>query len=445
MAPLLTHTSLLAALALGIRGVGVALRREDAAWLRIPGWLVCAIATWAAAGVAGAFSPIWPVVGLGVLAGAVAGRWASSWLVAAADIAVLGMVLATSVPALPWGTAGAFLAVLAVAWGALEMAAGVAPRSLRIAGGLAAAAVTALLLLTLRFMGAGKPLLPLPGVLPHLAVSSECEAAGVDLPGGGAAWLVEPSRPTGRAALFLHGADPLGSRQPSACVFRRALAHAGFLTLAVDHPGYGRSPAPARDAALEQWDPLRVHGEAYDWLVARPDVRQVVVVGHSMGGTDALRLAGARPDIPLLFLFAASLPDPPGDYHYMRFHRDRGITDSLPRDRWREIREAHYDPMPILERLSASDARVVFVFAGREWDNVRATRDSLYRLLPGPKESWHLEGASHYLNAFTLSGVLVGDARVARRVARGVRERTAERLGSPEAIPAPESRRADGE
>lgn len=56
----------------------------------------------------------------------------------------------------------------------------------------------------------------------------------------------------------------------------------------VDLRGHGRSDKPAQDYTIDCF------AEDLEWLMAELDLRKPVVIGHSMGGVIALRLAGRR-------------------------------------------------------------------------------------------------------------------------------------------------------
>lgn len=426
---MLTYTTLLAVSALVCRVLGISLRLAGPVVLRPLGWVIGVVATWLAAGAAGVFAPVWIALAAG-LAGAWVGlRRPRTWWFAAADAALVVVLALASAPPLNGVRTALLVLLLGVAWGSLEVAVRWTGTRGTYALAVVAIVVAATLARGLRVDGHSGPLLPIRAMLPHLAVTSECEGRRVSLAGGTVGWLDVSGGggEGGRGALLLHGYDRRGARQPTACVLRRSLTGAGFVTLAVDHPGLGESASPPADAPLEAWDPTSVHAEALDWLLERTGGRDVVVVGHSMGVTDALRLTVARPgDIESVFLFAGSVGDGGSereDYWYRRFHAERGLQDSVPRDLWRRMQEVYHDPERVVRSLPTAHPPAVFVTLGLEWDNVRRGRDSLYRLIPGPKSRWHLEDFSHYLNAVLISGVLVGDARAPRQIAKGLRAR----------------------
>lgn len=101
---------------------------------------------------------------------------------------------------------------------------------------------------------------------------------------------VVDSNPRGaRAVLFLHG---LGADSESWLPQQEALNLAGVRSLAVDLPGFGRSPLPAEADWSLSWAARQVS----DWI--RSNLSQpVVVVGLSLGGVVAQQLALDSPHV----------------------------------------------------------------------------------------------------------------------------------------------------
>jgi pimeloyl-ACP methyl ester carboxylesterase len=106
----------------------------------------------------------------------------------------------------------------------------------------------------------------------------------------------DPSRPT---AVFIHGAQHDHSVW---ALQSRYFAHHGLSVLAVDLPGHGRSAGPA----------LRSIGALADWIVAlldAADVREAMLIGHSMGSLIALDTAARFPSrVTKLALLATAFP-----------------------------------------------------------------------------------------------------------------------------------------
>ena len=107
---------------------------------------------------------------------------------------------------------------------------------------------------------------------------------------------LEPDRPV---AVFVHGAQHDHSVW---ALQTRYFAHHGLNVLAVDLPGHGRSEGPAR----------RSIAALADWLVALLDaanVKQAMLIGHSMGSLIALDCAARYPArVTRLALLATAYP-----------------------------------------------------------------------------------------------------------------------------------------
>ena len=119
--------------------------------------------------------------------------------------------------------------------------------------------------------------------------------------------------------LLLHGIG--GGRQAwgdAGSATGAALAAAGHLTLAVDFPGYGRSPT------IEPFD-LAGLARSVITLIDQLDAGPVVLVGHSMGGMVAQELAALAPDRLAGLVLASTSPafgKPGGDWQ-QAFLQDR--------------------------------------------------------------------------------------------------------------------------
>jgi pimeloyl-ACP methyl ester carboxylesterase len=190
--------------------------------------------------------------------------------------------------------------------------------------------------------------------------------------------------------------------------------------LSVDHPGYGLSPPPNTDGDVEDWDPRRTGLAALRVLSIELGYDRIVLVGHSMGNREVLRLledsrAGAG-----FLLGAAFRTDPPSrdDYWYDRFHQTRRLTDRVSRPEWRRIVDAYYSTRSLVASLGVDHQPVVLTHFGFEWGNVRAGRDSLAESLPGRKTVYHLRASTHYLSSFQVWRYLIADTRVTRRLSQ---------------------------
>lgn len=409
--------------ALAVRWTGAAVRGADEAvlgWLSLP---LFPVATWAAAGSVGIVAPAWmPAVATAVVVGVAAAGRDDRWIYGV-DAGLVLVAALTSVPAIPPVPAVLTAAGTAAAWLVVDRVAELSGAGGRVA---AAAAVAGVALAGLELVGrAGDEYqYSVRETAATAAFLPTCRGERVEIGAGSVAWL---DRPRGASphptALFLHGADPRGARQPAACVVRRALLDHGYAVLALDHVGYGASAAPDSGASLEAWDPTRPALEALSWVRASPDLTPGLLVGHSMGAVDATRLADAGPaGIEAVVLIGAAVGDggQDEDYWYRRFRRDRGLDYRLPREKWREIERRYYSANRALEELDPGHPPVVFVSVEREWEHLIRGGDRFFERIPGEKSRRRLEGASHYLNSFFHRGVMVTDAAVLRETAEVV-------------------------
>lgn len=418
--------TLLVLAAVGVRLAGAA-GRGHSAWAvsRVGGWILCALAVWFAAGALGAWSPVWPLLVIGVAGGVIANWLRGETLRLAGDALAAIIVAAAAVPPLDLGQTAALAIAAVVAGLLLDQFVGRLPRLIRLAGFgiVSAAVVVAAAGLVFNFLlGPPTQAWYSDGAFATVGVAGR-GALGerIDLATGATGWLVQPQGDsTGAVALVFHGADAGGSHQSSARVLARALSAAGFAVLLVDHPGYGHSPTPAFDAPVEGWNPLPTHQAALHTMREMFDPTVCIVVGHSMGSNDALRLAAAEGDsIDAVLLLGSALFDVEerAEYWHKRFHSDRRLKQQLPSEKVLEIRRAYYHTNRSVDALTADHPPIVFVRLGLEWENLAHTQDELYQRLPGQKMLWHLARATHQLSSTERGGVLIGDVNVARNLA----------------------------
>jgi pimeloyl-ACP methyl ester carboxylesterase len=423
---------LLIAAALSLRICAAALRTDASGALpRYAGWLTAAAAAWLAVGAAGGWAPFWPALLVAAI-GIVDRRGRSTTLWAGCDAALvigLGML---SVPMLAPSRIGATAFLMAAVGLSLDLVLRRCTAALRRAARWAAAP-----------LAGGVLFFVVVALMPPIgergprdwgeAISLSSGIVSSVVPGerripletGAVAWFNRPpDEQPAPGALFFHGAHPDGAHQPAAVAARRALVHAGFAVLAVDHPGFGASPHPDLAAEMAAWDPLPTYLAAYEALRSLPGVRSVMVVGHSTGELGVLGLLSAGVALDAAVLMGANLP--PSDmveqteaYWDRRFLSDQGITAPPEGFPVREIRRRYLDRMRYISELSVRHAPVRFVTFGVEWPNLVANRDRLYQILPGPKQLWPLPDVTHYLSTkgWRRLGLVIGDTGVARRLA----------------------------
>lgn len=418
--------------ALVIRTCGAAIRTSRLGPVAdVTSGLVCAIAVWLAAGAVGAWSPVWSAVALGLIGGLIIValpwrlRFALWW---ALDGVVFVAVAQLSVPAVGPIVTGAGTILVVVTAILLDVLAAWMPAAARTGAALAVPAGGALVLFafpvlpwSLRDGLTPLSTLELATSLANLGVipARNLNAQRKGLPTGAVAWL---DRPSGSGpfpgALFFHGAHRAGAFQPAAVAARHALRDAGFVVLAVDHPGYGESPAPSVNANIAEWDPLPTAMAALELLRKDPAVNRVIVVGHSMGTNDVLRLLAAKASLDGAVLFGSGALDTNRpEYWYGRFLTDRRlVANAIAAEKVQELISRYYDAGRFARELTPSHPPIVFGRFEHEWPLLVQLRDQLFAQFPGRKVSWEVAG-SHYFNSFSYAGLVAGDIRIIRAVA----------------------------
>lgn len=415
----------LALAALAVRMLGEGLARTDLPGVASIGVAVRPVATWLAVGSVGTAAPLW----LGLLAGATAVMVSRTtererWLLLV-DVAVVLGGTAVAVPAVPVPLALLQAVVVASGWAGLHLIFATESRviwALAVVGGVASA-------YGLQKVGGAaldRPLYDVRDAALHFALVPTCEGDPVRLPHGQVAWYADSRDGDRGLALLFHGADPGGSRQPTACGIRRALRDRGFDVLALDHPGFGSSAAPDSAAPIEEWEPLQAVDAALRSVEEEGEALPPLVVGHSMGAVDATRLMARAPELRGVVLVGAALSpsDTFSEYWYDRFHEDRGLRHRLSRAEYQRIADRYYDAGSALSALGPGHPSVKFVEVEHEHENLLVGRREFYDRLPGEKARVRLEGATHYLNTFRIPVVdaVALDTRVLERLGDGIVE-----------------------
>lgn len=202
---------------------------------------------------------------------------------------------------------------------------------------------------------------------------------GVEL----AAWWV-PSR-NGAAVLLLHGS---GSTRTATLDHAQVLADAGFGVLMVDARGHGASGGTAMDLGWHGADDLTA---AVNWLAAQADVEEgrIGAVGLSMGGEEALTLAGQDPRVRAVvgdgvgIRVAGDVPEP-APFEDAMNRLTYAVTDLLT---------AASPPPPLRDVLGglADDQRVLLVAAAGEGEQAAWYAAAA----PGHVEVWDVPDVAH--------------------------------------------------
>ncbi|MGQ0644877.1 MAG: alpha/beta fold hydrolase [Elusimicrobiota bacterium] len=250
-----------------------------------------------------------------------------------------------------------------------------------------------------------------------VALASYAPGEKITLDSGAAAWWKRPRRThNAKSALLFHGAHSGGARQPAAFVLRQILMSAGYAVLSVDHPGYGASPLPFPRAEAEDWNPAPTALAAHAFL-EREGARPVLAMGHSMGCSDALRLAAAGRPLEAVVLFGAGRQDAEReDYWRRRFRTDRRMSEDISLETFRKVR-AFYDAYAHARALPPDHPPVLFVEFGREHADVAAGRLAVFEAIPGCKARARLEETGHYFDAVSVGPLVLGRFGSTRRAA----------------------------
>jgi pimeloyl-ACP methyl ester carboxylesterase len=221
--------------------------------------------------------------------------------------------------------------------------------------------------------------------------------------------------------VFWHALGPNPSGADFAVV-GQMLAGAGFRVLAVDGPGFGRSPlAPAEDYRLDSL----VAGLRE--LLDDRDADRPVLIGHSRGGAIAVRYAAAHPDDVRALVLLDS-----GHIDYASLADvdvDRSPEEWVGEARLRSPQRAEargramcglVDPVSVAWPVIAERELPTLLFLATEPPHVEQNREHIGRFeaaMPHAEVRW-VDGASHGIVADV--GAPLGDEIATWVVARGL-------------------------
>ncbi|GCB46909.1 alpha/beta hydrolase [Streptomyces sp. NL15-2K] len=158
--------------------------------------------------------------------------------------------------------------------------------------------------------------LPRPTVTAPISGGDDAQVHEITLDGGGvtlSGLLAQPVSSPRALLVALHGggmrAGYFHGRADPATSLLSLAASCGYVALALDRPGYGRSASelPEGMSLAEQADCLRAAVTAY--RLSRPCGAGVLLVGHSLGGKVALHTAAHWTDGGLLGVDVSGVSD----------------------------------------------------------------------------------------------------------------------------------------
>jgi pimeloyl-ACP methyl ester carboxylesterase len=194
---------------------------------------------------------------------------------------------------------------------------------------------------------------------------------------------------------------------------------AGFAVLAVDHPGFGQSPAPS-SLALGDWDPQPTARAAYAVLTARDDIEGIYALGHSMGTSEVLRLLGERVPLAAALILGGGVADqldPHDDRSYWirRFRTDRGLSaEAIDPNAIRAISKAYYDNAALADAVPRRGPPIHIGYFGVEWPNVKIAREQLNAHLPENTIRHELGDVGHYFDGRRRGDIVLSSANTNR-------------------------------
>lgn len=188
-------------------------------------------------------------------------------------------------------------------------------------------------------------------------------------------WTVPATIAVRGTVLLLHGfADAAGSFD----LVAPALAAAGYRVIAPDLRGFGETA----------WIPAGAyyHFPEYvadvDALVAALDLTNLLVVGHSMGGTVATLFAGARPKKVCALALLEGLGPPDTDLSFAPDRFTKWLDDlTAPR---------HYEQKPIDDAAGVL-ARLALQHPDVDRGVLASRVDVLSRVLPDGRRAWRFD------------------------------------------------------
>jgi len=215
---------------------------------------------------------------------------------------------------------------------------------------------------------------PSPPPAPLVEVALEAGGRAVS------AWYLpapEPTRggPLAPIVLMLHGNGENLETMRQAGLFTD-LGRNGAAVLAIDYPGYGRSPGTPSEAAN-----LAAAEAAWNWMLQHRNGRPPIIAGWSLGAAVAAQLAAKRRDdaVGVMLLSAWDRLDA-----VARLHFPSWMVSVLLSERYDSAAAAAHIAAPAL-LIHGDRDDIIPIDLGRH----------LFAALPGPKQWVEVQGAGH--------------------------------------------------
>jgi len=390
-------------------------------------WL--GISAWIAGALLHAWVPLWQMLLIGLAAGVGVFVLQPRLKLAtrpAADLFVIAALGTLSVVPIAWVRVAVAAAVFMAAGYALDrLTRRLTLRAQRILWVMPIALTALIGLCVTQADDFGSRLLARDPLFPmRLALAAPLPGERVSLPSGAAAWLLTvPGGKSVGTAIFLHGNNPGAARQPAAIALQGALLRAGFDAMTVEMPGYGASPPPSADAALDNWDPTVGPREALAFIDAthRTDSASTIIVGHSAGVDVGLQWLKSGVTAQEAYLFSGTIAGPPLSVEDAAklFHRERRMPCCLSDQTVKQITDRFYASADrYAAQLPQNHALIQFVKMEIEYSDVAADRQALYAAISAPKAECTFAGVTHYMNTLALRRFTLVDTRAVERLAR---------------------------
>ena len=213
---------------------------------------------------------------------------------------------------------------------------------------------------------------------------------------------VSPPHP---AILLVHGSTRWGRRLSLYPLLAEELARRGYLVVAINLRGFGDSETPADTSSVVAWDSTKDVSAALTFLESldKVDSERVSIIGHSLGGTLALKVSRVDPRIKKVVAigpghrlkeFAAR----DREEFRERFSKVRELEHPIPSETFQEIYEAMFLDTALGYFKGERHQPVLLIDGELEREPGKRYLDEQYRQMTHPKSFIRLEDVAHYLS-----------------------------------------------